>query len=84
MLCADQPAMTTMDFASSVATYGADLSGLICGFRFTPGQPGQPVSCDDVLEALRHTHESGEPQAARDDTFYWLHFNLALAAAQPW
>ena len=84
MLCADQPATTTMDFASSVATYGADLSGLVCGFRFTPGQPGQPVTCDDVLEAMQRTHESGEPHAASGDTFYWLHFNLAHAAAQPW
>jgi zinc transporter len=84
MLCADQPAMTTMDFASSIATYGADVSGLVCGFRFTPGQPGQPVTCDDVLEALRRTDTTGEPPGAGAEAFYWLHFNLAHAAAQPW
>ncbi|CAM2151720.1 transporter [Paraburkholderia tropica] len=43
-----------MDLASSIATYGADMSGLICGFRFTPGQPGQPVSGEEVLRGLQH------------------------------
>jgi zinc transporter len=66
-----------MEFASSIATYGADLSGLICGFRFTPGQPGQPVKGEDVVAALKHAN-------AQDDAFYWLHFNLAHAASASW
>ncbi|CAG9204181.1 Magnesium transporter CorA [Paraburkholderia tropica] len=43
-----------MDLASSIATYGADMSGLICGFRFTPGQPGQSVTGAEVLRGLQH------------------------------
>lgn len=73
-----------MDFASSITTYGADFSGLICGFRFLPGEPGQPISCDDVLEALRRARTPTEPPHEDDKAFYWLHFNLAHAAAQPW
>ncbi|WP_415913514.1 CorA family divalent cation transporter [Paraburkholderia sp. J63] len=70
-----------MELASSIATYGADTTGLICGFRFTPGQPGQPVKGEDVLDALRRAQD---PHASRDDAFYWLHFNLAHAASASW
>ncbi|WP_321845531.1 transporter [Paraburkholderia bannensis] len=70
----------TMDLASSIATYGADMSGLICGFRFLPGEPGQPIKGEDVLAALK----DGAHDKAQDGTFYWLHFNLAHAASASW
>jgi zinc transporter len=67
-----------MQPAFTQTSYGADASGLICAFRFLPGQPGEAVTIEDVpsLSALRTlTDEDG------DDAFYWLHFNLAHAAS---
>jgi len=33
-------------------TYGSDSSGIVCGFVFSPTQPGRPISADDALECL--------------------------------
>jgi len=69
-----------MNLASSLGAYGADMSGLICGFRFAPGEPGSPIGADDVAAALRQPATGGDP----DGAFYWLHFNLAHAASEHW
>lgn len=56
--------------------YGADASGLVCGYRFTPGERGAPVSAQEAIAWL-----------AAGDTgsdFVWLHFDLAHAAAERW
>src|SRR5690349_17066784 len=29
-----------------IQTYGADTSGMVCGFRFTPESAGEPVDAD--------------------------------------
>jgi len=60
------------------STYGADASGLICGFHF--GADGQGVALG-AIEALRYLN--GEGTDAKHG-FVWLHFNLAHAAAEKW
>ncbi|WP_411880614.1 transporter [Polaromonas sp. YR568] len=57
-------------------TYGADRTGLLCGYRFENGAPGVPV---DLLEAAAWL-QSGAPKGKAD--FVWLHFNLSDAAAE--
>jgi zinc transporter len=57
-------------------TYGADRTGLLCGYRFENGAPGVPV---DLMEAAAWLH-SDAPKGKTD--FVWLHFNLSDAAAE--
>ncbi len=56
-------------------SYGGDLCGLICGFRFSPGQP--PLALNSVAAAAPWL-------GAEDEGFVWLHFNLSHAGALPW
>ncbi len=66
-----------------VQTYGADLSGMVCGFLFAPDAAGEPVDAGQVVEWL--ARQSGLP--VRDDgrrPFLWLHFNLAHGASERW
>ena len=60
------------------STYGADASGLICGFRF--GSSGQGVALS-ATEALLWLQPEGLTQQLG---FVWLHFNLAHSAAEKW
>lgn len=57
-------------------TYGADRTGLLCGYRFEDGAPGVPV---DLMEAAAWLKSEG-PKGKAD--FVWLHFNLSDAAAE--
>lgn len=57
-------------------TYGADRTGLLCGYRFENGAPGIPV---DLLEAAAWLQDE-RPKGKSD--FVWLHFNLSDAAAE--
>ncbi|CAN5745810.1 transporter [soil metagenome] len=57
-------------------TYGADKTGLLCGYRFEDGQPGVPVTLAEAAAWL----QGGAPKAPAD--FVWLHFNLSDAAAE--
>lgn len=57
-------------------TYGADRTGLLCGYRFENGAPGIPV---DLLEAAAWLQDES-PKGKSD--FVWLHFNLSDAAAE--
>ena len=57
-------------------TYGADRTGLLCGYRFENGAPGVPV---DLMEAAAWLR-SDAPKGKAD--FVWLHFNLSDAAAE--
>lgn len=59
-------------------TYGADKDGLICGYRFSAGAPGVPVSLADAVRWLA----SASPEARTD--FVWLHFDLTTANAERW
>ncbi|PXW25449.1 transporter [Paraburkholderia caballeronis] len=71
-----------MNLSSTITAYGADMSGLICGFRFAPGKPGMPVSASDVVDALRGSAPGSH--GGSDEEFFWLHFNLAHAASEHW
>lgn len=58
------------------STYGADASGLICGFAFNAAGEGVAITAAEALVSLQ--------DAAPDTAFLWLHFNLAHAAAVKW
>ena len=60
--------------------YGADASGLICGFRFDPSGQGQALGTMDALQWLNAPPGTEPP----DTGFVWLHFNLAHAATEKW
>ncbi len=58
--------------------YGADASGLICGFHFGANGRGNPV---DGAKALQWLKDKG---AEQNGEFVWLHFNLAHTVAEKW
>ena len=62
----------------SDASYGSDRSGLISGFLFRPGRPGEPMNTAGAVRWLK-----GEMPAA-EGAFAWLHFNLANAYTERW
>lgn len=62
--------------STSSSTYGADASGLICGFRFGADGSGVPIDSAQGLAWL------ADPAAGAG--FIWLHFNLAHAATEKW
>ncbi|MDE1179794.1 transporter [Paraburkholderia sp.] len=74
-----------MNLNLAPATYGADRSGLVCGFAFTPGRSGTPLDTESVIEWLaRDLEPTGRPSPARDGEFLWLHFNLAHVSSERW
>ncbi|WP_330768759.1 CorA family divalent cation transporter, partial [Burkholderia vietnamiensis] len=64
-----------------VQTYGADTSGMVCGFRFTPGGAGAMLDAE-AAAAWPRTCRARDASAA--DDFVWLHFNLAHGASERW
>jgi zinc transporter len=60
----------------TLARYGADDDGLICGYLFAGDGPAQPVDAGRALAWLQA--ERAAPG------FAWLHFNLSHAGAEPW
>jgi zinc transporter len=60
------------------ANYGADASGLICGFKF--GEDGRGLSID-APQALQWL---AQPREATHGGFLWLHFNLTHGATEKW
>lgn len=56
-------------------TYGADSSGMVCGFVFSSNHAGRQVQAEEVVEWLR---------SQRPGEFLWLHFNLAHSASERW
>jgi zinc transporter len=61
---------------SPVSNYGADSSGLICGFQFGADGHGLPIDSDQALQWLAG--------AGASEGFVWLHFNLARAMTGKW
>jgi zinc transporter len=59
----------------STSSYGGDRHGLICGFRFAPGQ---------LPSAVEGLDSEGRALAPPPGGFVWLHFNLSHAAATTW
>lgn len=74
--------------AATMARYGGDEHGLICGYILGPDRPGQEVRCEQALrwrESSASTMEASQHEhALPEGSFVWLHFNLAHAAAQSW
>lgn len=62
---------------ADIGTYGADGLGLICGYRFEHGRPGQAVTATAAMAWL------GQGDLAQG-SFVWLHFNLSHAQAEAW
>jgi zinc transporter len=60
------------------AHYGADASGLICGFHFGPDGSGLAIGTEQALEWLADDAADGNAG------FVWLHFNLAHSATDKW
>jgi len=68
----------TVPLTAAIGSYGSDAHGLICGYLFEPGQPGSPIDSGPAGHWIeQHVEHPG-------DSFVWLHFNLANAAAEPW
>ncbi len=65
-------------FGSALAHYGADGSGLICGYLIDPAGGAAAVDSDEAAARL------AAPATAADERFLWLHFNLSHTAARPW
>jgi len=65
------------DITAATSTYGSDEHGLVCGYVFRDGRPGEPLSSADAVRWL------AEPTAI-DGGFAWLHFNLSHAGALRW
>ena len=63
---------------SSTSPYGADSSGLICGFHFGPDGSGTPIDATGALALLQ------DQDAGANSDFVWLHFNLGHTAAEKW
>lgn len=59
-------------------SYGADLSGLICGYLFEKQQAGRLLQTNEAIDFLK----SDSPKS--EDAFLWLHFNLAHSATEKW
>src|SRR5262249_24310598 len=59
--------------------FGSDKHGLVWGYRYSPGQPAVQVDCECAASVLAEP-----PRNDGTDTFLWLHFSLANAAAQRW
>lgn len=58
--------------------YGAQLHGLICGFKFGRDSGGEPVELSAVVDWLQSGH------CTESSDFVWLHFDLTDASAMPW
>src|SRR4030095_4503268 len=58
--------------------YGADSTGLLCGFLFATGASGRSVGSAEALAWLRGTHGAAETE------FAWLHFDLSGNATERW
>ena len=62
---------------ASQNNYGSDENGLICGYRFRPEQPAEPVG--SATQALQDLAGPSVPGG-----FVWLHLNLSHAGALAW
>lgn len=61
------------------ALSSCDLSGLVYGFVFQPGEPGRPIDTDGALAWLRSQEREGASPG-----FAWLHFSLSAARSTQW
>src|SRR5262249_40114733 len=78
------PLETHMTLNLAPTTYGADRSGLVCGFRFAPDKPGIAVDTDTAAEWLGECQNEAKASSAHQGEFLWLHFNLAHVSSERW
>src|SRR5262245_46379043 len=64
-----------MEIAETV--YGSDKAGLVCGYLFRPGVPGQPIESEAAAVHFAHPTEW-------TSEFLWLHFSLTHSASVHW
>lgn len=71
-----------------ISTYGADESGLICGYLFEAGRPATAIDSRDAVQTLEALRQSAPAQlSARPSPptlFVWLHFSLSHAGTLRW
>jgi zinc transporter len=68
-----------------ITPYGADASGLICGYLFDRDTGGHALECVDAALWLdSRAGLIGEKCESTGGSFLWLHFNLAHTGALPW
>ena len=58
--------------------YGSDLTGLVYGYVFAPGQAGRPLDSEAAAQWL--AREDAQPEGE----FAWLHFSLSNANTRKW
>jgi zinc transporter len=59
-------------------TYGSDKHGLVWAYQFAPGRSAVEIGSEQALALI-------DPAAAMPpESFLWLHFSLANAAAEGW
>lgn len=66
---------------NQLSTYGADASGLICGYRLRADADAEPLDSDRAAAALAAPADAGTSAAT---SFCWLHFNLAHTGTLAW
>lgn len=72
-------------FTVGSTTYGADESGLICGYVFAPSRPGEAIDSAQAAERLLALRAAPDSAALEHEGhFMWLHFNLSHASAERW
>ena len=64
-----------MAFSIGEPHYGADQSGLVCGYAFEPGRAGRLIDSAAAAARLADPGHAG---------FLWLHFSLSHVASQEW
>lgn len=70
---------------TDTSTYGADPSGLICGYLIDAGTGGRSLECQDAALWLDARNVARNREATLDESsFLWLHFNLSHTGALPW
>lgn len=70
-----------MALQSIPQSYGADASGMICSFVFSPDGPGRTIDHEQIITWL---DQRGERAGSAAGEFLWLHFNLAHGASERW
>jgi zinc transporter len=79
----DEPLATSASRCASTVnaptpTYGADPSGLICGYLIDAESGGASIDGDAAARRL------ASPEVTGAGNFLWLHFNLAHTGTLPW
>ena len=67
-----------------LSTYGADESGLICGYLFEGDGPAAALDSKAAVQAIETIRATPPADGQDASRFLWLHFNLAHAGTARW